>query len=175
MRQHVPGTGLQEGMVPQRRQIGARGRVAGFGFASPGALLRQREFLGLSDEQVATLEQLDSELRAQQDQAREVLRARQDELREAWRSDEPDADLIKQKTAESMEARNRMELASLDAGAKARSSLSDEQLGKVRGLQEGMRRGAAMRGRRPGGTGRFGMQHAPGRRGGTRPLRSRRY
>ena len=175
MRVHAPGTGLREGVTPRHRRIGERGRMDGFGFASPGALLRQRELLGLSDEQVASLEQLDSELRAQHEESAAALRTRQEELREAWRSDEVDADLIKRKTTEVMEARNQLELARLDAGARARGLLSNEQLGKVRGFQEGVRRGAAMRGNRTGEGGRFGMRRSPGRRGGSRSFRSQRY
>ncbi len=175
MRVHTPGTGLQEGVTPQRRQGGALGRRAGRGFASPGALLRQRGFLGLSDDQVAALEQLDAELRAQHDRARDVLRTRQEELREAWSSDDPDAELIRQKTTEAMEARNQIELARLDAGASARGVLNDEQLGKVRGFEEGMRRGTSMRGMSRSGAGRPGMRRTPGRRANMRPFRSPRY
>jgi Spy/CpxP family protein refolding chaperone len=164
MRIHEPGTGLQQGVTPRHRQLGARGAFDGAGFA-PGMLLRQRDFLDLTDEQVARLEQLESTVRREQDAAREVFRARQDELREAWRADDPDADLIRQKTADVLAARQQMELTRVEAAANAKALLSDEQLGKVRGFQEGVRRGAGMRGDRSVRGAQRGSRHAPDRGG----------
>jgi Spy/CpxP family protein refolding chaperone len=162
MRIHEPGTGLQQGVTPRQRQLGQGGRFDGGGFA-PGLLLRQREFLDLTDEQVAQLEQLESTVRAEQDKAREVYRARQGELREAWQADDPDSDLIRQKTAEAMEARHQMELTRIESAAKAKGLLTDAQLGKVRGFQEGMRRGSGMHGDRSAPGMQRGSRRSPDR------------
>jgi Spy/CpxP family protein refolding chaperone len=169
MRIHEPGTGREEGVTPRQQRVGGRNRLEGAGFG-PAVLLRQRDFLNLSDEQVAQLEQLESAVREDQDEAREVFRARQDELREAWRADEPDADLIRQKTADLLEARQQLELTRVETAAKAKALLSDQQLGKVRGFQEGMRRGRAMSGDR-GGRG----MHRGSRSVHTRMRVNRRY
>jgi Spy/CpxP family protein refolding chaperone len=162
MRIHEPGTGLEEGVTPRQLRAGGRGRFEEAGFG-PAVLLRQRDFLNLSDEQVAQLEQLESAVREDQDEAREVFRARQDELRAAWRADEPDADLIRQKTADLLQARQQVELTRVETAAKAKALLSGEQLGKVRGFQEGMRRGGGMSGDRAGHGMHRGRRSAPPR------------
>lgn len=160
MRIHEPGTGLQRGVAPRRS--GARGRFEGAGFG-PGMLLRQREFLDLSDEQVAQLEALESDVVAEQTKARDVFQARQEELRAAWQADTPDAELIRQKSAEVMNARQQMELTRIEATAKAKGLLNDAQLGKVRGFQEGVRRGAGMRGDRSAFGAQRGSRRSPDR------------
>lgn len=162
MRIHEPGTGRREGVTPRQLRVGGLGRFEGSGFG-PAVLLRQRDFLNLSDEQVAQLEQLESAVREEQDKAGEVFRARQGELREAWRADEPDADLIRQKTADLLQARQQVELMRVETAAKAKALLSDEQLGKVRGFQEGMRRGGGMSGDGGGRGMHRGSRSAPPR------------
>ncbi|KPK04301.1 MAG: hypothetical protein AMS20_08755 [Gemmatimonas sp. SG8_28] len=159
---HEPGTGLKEGVTPRQLRAGGRGQFEGGGFG-PAVLLRQRDFLNLSDEQVAQLEQLESAVRADQDEAREVFRERQDQLRAAWRADVPDPELIRQKTADLLQVRQQVELTRVETAAKAKALLSNEQLGKVRGFQEGMRRGGRMSGDRAGHGMHRGSRSAPAR------------
>lgn len=148
LRMHAPGTGLQEGVSPQRRQLGLRGGMgAGLGMYAPGGLLAQKDFLGLSDDQVEQLQKLDTEFAAQREKALETARARQQELREAWNADDPDPKLVREKMKAAMDAQQAYELARVDAGARAKGMLDAEQLGKVRGLAQGYRMGVGSRNR----------------------------
>ncbi len=166
-RMHEPGTRLQEGQTPQRiRQgrgmRGLAGRRGGATMFAPRALIAQRGFLGLSDEQVAQFERLGEETRAAQEAAREQVQTHEEALREAWAADEPDVGVIRQHAEAAMQAKQQAELAAIEAAARAKVSLNAEQLGKVQGLMQGRRmsarRGAGIR----GGTRSARMQRRPG-------------
>ncbi len=147
LRIHAPGTGLRDEVAPQRRQLGRRGGMGpGLGVYAPGHLLAQKEFLGLSEQQVQELTALDTVFAAQREKALETVRARQQDLRDAWNADDPDPQLVREKMKAAMDAQQEVELARIDAGAKAKGLLEAEQLGKVRGLAQGYRMGAGLRG-----------------------------
>lgn len=180
-RLHTPGTGQQEGMIPQRLQLGRRGGGIGPGAGglAPGALLARRDFLGLTEKQIEELRALETQLAEQRDQALADVRARQQELRDAWSAEDPDPSLVREKMKAAMDAQQSFALARVDAGAKAQAVLDAEQLGKVRGLAEGYRMGRGGRGGTGGFRGSHGLRGAPGRgmmRGGRQavPPRGRR-
>jgi Spy/CpxP family protein refolding chaperone len=163
MRLHAPGTGLQPGVTPMWRQRGAeRGRMGHAGFAdrafTPRALIYRREFLGLSDQQVAELERLDAAVQATRDKALTEAKTHQEALAEAWKADKPDANAVRNHAQAAMRAHQEVQLEVLNAAARAKATLTAEQLGKVRGLQEGQRARLGARGRV--GMGR-GMRAAP--------------
>lgn len=171
---HPPGTGLQEGMTPQRLQLGWRGGMGpGLGGFAPGALLARKEFLSLSDSQVEELQALETQMAGQHDEALAAIRARQQELRDAWNADDPDPMVVRAKIKAAMDAQQTFELARLDAGAKAKAILDAEQLGKVRGFAEGYRMGRGGRGGTGGFRGSHGFRGSQGRgimRGGRRAV-----
>jgi Spy/CpxP family protein refolding chaperone len=176
-RMHPPGTGLQEGVTPQRLQVGMRGgRSTGLGLFAPRGLLDQQEFLGLNETQVQQLQALETELAGQRDKALADVRARQQELREAWNADVPDPKRVREKMKAAMDAQQAFELARVDAGARAKGILDAEQLGKVRGLAQGYRMGVGSRGGARSFQGRQGMRGPQGRgmmRGYRQPVPSR--
>ncbi|MDH3457588.1 MAG: hypothetical protein OER90_12190 [Gemmatimonadota bacterium] len=180
MRMHAFGTGQLPGMTPmQRRQraglAAQRGGSAGERGFAPRALLAQREFLGLSEAQVADLERLNEGARAVSEKALEQSEARQERLAELWKADRPDVAAIRRESQELMKSRQEAWLASIDAMARAKAALTAEQLGKVEGLAQGrrmgqrhgatgMRRAPAMRGRaQRGGARGFAPRRAPRR------------
>lgn len=174
LRQHPPGTGLQEGVTPQRLQLGQRGGMGrGLGGYAPGALLARKDFLGLSGQQVEQLQALENDIAGQHDKAVEDIRARQQEVRDAWNADDPDPKLVREKMKAAMDAQQAFELARVDAGAKAKGILDAEQLGKVRGLAEGYRAGRAGHGGAGGFRGSQGYRGDRGRgmmRGGQQTM-----
>ena len=172
MRIHEPGTGRQEGVTPQRARLGMRGGMgAGVGAYSPRGLLAQRDFLGLSDDQIAQLNTLETDFAEQRGKAQEEVRARQQELREAWNADDPDPQIVREKMKAAMDAQQGLELSRIDAGARARGILNPEQIGKVRGLAQGYRMGQGMRGGARGYRGSPGVRGPQGGRGMIRGYR----
>jgi Spy/CpxP family protein refolding chaperone len=181
---HPPGTGLQPGVTPMHQRLGfnqaqwgARGLGVGYGIGAargvccgPRALLAQRGFLGLSDDQVAQLEGLNTELTGAQQAAWDAVRTHQQELSSLWAAEQPDAAAIRQRTEQLLQAQQDAQLAATDAVARARGVLSAEQQGRIAGLMQGqrigVRRGAGMRGAWGGRAGRTGMWGGrPGARG----------
>lgn len=156
MRLHAPGTGLRPGVTPMWRQRGAAG-FANRAF-TPRALIHRREFLGLSDQQVAELESLDAAVQAARDKALTEANTHAEALAEAWKADKPDAEAVRDHAQAAMQAHQEVQLEALNAAARAKATLTAEQLGKVRGLQEGQRARMGARGRV--GMGR-GMRAAP--------------
>ena len=172
---HQPGTGLQPGMTPMHQRLGfnqgmrgGRGMGAGSGLGlgqgqccAPGGLLAQRSFLGLTDEQVTQLEGFNTELTHAQQAAIEQVRAHQQELNSLWAADQPDANAIRQRTQQLMQAQQDAQLAAVDATARSRAVLSSEQQGKIQGFAQGqrmgLRQGAGMRGSRGMPQGRMGV------------------
>jgi Spy/CpxP family protein refolding chaperone len=154
MRLHEPGTGLQEGVDPTRRRLGWSG-LEGRGIgAPPQALLRQREFLGLTEDQVTRLESIDAELTAARDARREALQAQREEFRAIMAQEDPDAAAIRAATKARLDLQQEAALGQLDAAMAARAVLTDDQQTKLRGYRDGfmrgMRSGRAMQARRGG-------------------------
>jgi len=181
-RLHAPGTGLQEGVVPQRQRIGGRGWMGAVGgMYAPRHLLAQKESLGLTDDQVAQLEKLDTQFFEQRNKAAEELGTLRADLRNAWNSQDPDLAAVRDKTKAVLAAEEALQLSRIDAEASAKGLLSQEQLGKVRSFAQGYQMGAGMRGGRPGrmapgGRGQRGGRGIPGSRQpwgmrGPRPVR----
>ncbi|UCF40985.1 MAG: Spy/CpxP family protein refolding chaperone [Gemmatimonadota bacterium] len=166
MRLHEPGTGLQGGPAMRQRIGMAAGELAGVRAFSPQALIQRKDFLGLTEEQVARLEQLGEELQGVHDQAVEEARSSHEALREAWQADQPDAEAVRRYARQAMEAHQAAQLAMVGSAAQAKALLSPEQQGKMQGWMEGRRQGGQMRGSRPGM--RHGWmghrQHSPRRR-----------
>jgi Spy/CpxP family protein refolding chaperone len=181
-RLHAPGTGLQEGVIPQRQRIGARGWMgAGGGMYAPRALLAQKDLLGLSEDQVAQLQKLETQFAEQHQNSGEELRTLRQELRDTWSAEDPDLSVVRTKMKAVMDAEQALQLSRIDAEAKAKGLLNQEQLGEVRsfaqGYRVGARRGAgAMRGMGrggtwPGGRGAMPGYGRPGGMRGQRPIR----
>lgn len=174
---HPPGTGLQPGVTPLHQRLGfnqsargVRGMGVGYGLGlgqgqgqccAPGGLLAQRSFLGLTDEQVAQLQGLNTELTEAQQAAMDQVRTHQQELDNLWAADQPDANAIRQRSQQLMQAQQDAQLAAVDATARSRAILSAEQQGKVQGFAQGqrlgLRQGVGMRGSRYMPQGRMGV------------------
>ena len=142
MRIHEPGTGLKEGVTPMHRRIGRAewGRVGGGG--GPQALLQHREFLGLTDAQVTRLEEMNETQAAARAERAEALKSQSEELANLRRQEQPDDAAIRAATEARLQLQQEAVLARLDAATAARKVLTEEQQGKWRGFEEGMRRGA---------------------------------
>lgn len=161
-RLHAPGTGLMPGETPLRRQLGRMGEegVADVAYA-PRALIRRRTFLGLSDQQVADLERLESQVQTARDKALADAATHREALTQAWNADKPDAKAVRDHAAALMQAHQAAQLEALGVAAQAKAMLSPEQLGKVRGLQEGSRARMGARGRVGVGRGMRAMPRSP--------------
>jgi len=159
-RMHAPGTGRQEGVVPQRQRIGGRGWMgARGGMFAPRHLLAQKESLGLTGDQAAQLAKLDTLFAEQQSKAAGELGTLRTELRDAWNAEDPDLAAVRDRTKALLDAEEALQLSRIDAEAKAKAVLTQDQIGKVRSFVQGYRMGAgARRGGMPG-------RMAPGGRG----------
>lgn len=142
MRMHEPGTGLQEGVTPMRRRIGRADMVGRGGGGGPQALLQHREFLGLTDAQMAQLEEMNQAQVTQRTARAEALKARSEELASLRRQEPLDDAAIRVATEARLKLQQDAVLARLDAASGARKVLTEEQQAKWRGFEEGMRRGA---------------------------------
>jgi Spy/CpxP family protein refolding chaperone len=149
MRMHAPGTGMQPGMTPMQMRQGAamqmQGSMGGRGVASgfaPGRLLAQKEFLGLTDAQVAEFERLDEGMRSAHDKAMKDVEARQQELQDLWQADKPDVNAIRRSFEALMKLHQDAQLSAIEATARAKGALTAEQLGKAQGLAQGRLMGA---------------------------------
>ena len=102
----VPATLVAQGpggrgwrSAPDRAQDRAprmerRGLGPAQGPFTPHMLLRQRERLDLTDDQVARLETLATEMRTAHEAAADATEPRVERLRELWRADQPDVGAI---------------------------------------------------------------------------------
>ncbi len=164
-RLHAPGAGLRPGMIPMR-QWGRMGQanIADRAFA-PRALIDRRAFLGLSDQQVAELEELEAQMRTARDKALTDAEAHREALAEAWNADKPDVRVLRDHATALMRAHQEAQLEALSVAARAKAGLTPEQLGKARGLQEGRRARVGARGRVGAGRGMRAMPRSP------RPMR----
>jgi Spy/CpxP family protein refolding chaperone len=144
MRLHEPGTGLEGGpALRQRVRMGA-GELPGMRAYAPQVLIQRKDFLGLSEEQVSRLEQLNREVEGAHQQALQEAQASHDALREAWQADQPDAGAVRRYAQQAMEARQSAELAMVGGAAQAKALLTPEQQGKMAGWMEGMQQGRRM-------------------------------
>ncbi len=184
---HLPGTGLQPGVTPMHQRLGFNQGVWGGGRAlvglgvgqgrccAPGALLAQRNFLGLTEDQVSQLEGLNTELTEAHEDAFERVRTQRQELDDLWAADQPDANAIRQKTQQLLQSQQDAQLAAVDAAVRSRAILTAEQQGMIRGFAAGqrlgMRRGVWTQGPRAMGPGRVGR----GVRGSARMPRQSRW
>ncbi len=125
---------------------------------------RERQYLGLTDEQVGKLHTLGVEAEKASVQTRADMQLRHIELRELLRADNPDHDAIMNKLDEVNALRGKMEKQQVETMLSARSVLTPDQLKKVKAFMEnrgeggGMERGHMMErrgnmGHRPGGPG----------------------
>jgi Spy/CpxP family protein refolding chaperone len=141
---------------------------ANLGRPGVGQLLRRRQALQLTDEQVERFEELEVQLQAGRETAMAELREHQNQLRTAWQAESPDVERIREHMLASSTIWQSHRADAMAAALEARSLLTDEQRGRVQGWRDAARvRGA--RGVRPG-HGRRGI-HAP--RG--RPVRADRF
>lgn len=107
--------------------------LPGLGRLGPAALVRFRQQLELTDEQVSRLEALEQPLREAHEQARQTIQEHQRQLREAWQADEPDGAAIRSHMQAIMQAEQQAQLAAVDAALGARAVLTDEQRGRLQG------------------------------------------
>lgn len=144
---HAPGTGGFRGRMavppglPQRGQGVGVGQ--GMGLFSPQVLVRQREFLELTDDQVARLEQLDEEARQVRDETAEQIQEHREALQEAMAADVPDVDAVRTHAQAVHDAQQAVQLAHLTVVASAKGLLTEEQRSKLDEWTAGARRGAA--------------------------------
>lgn len=153
MRMHMPDSAMAGMMMQQHMQMmqGQQGmmRMAPAAGLGPAALIRQRDFLDLTDEQVTRLEALEQEVQQVQEQQREAIQQHAQALREALQADRPDVNAVRQHAQALHEAQGAVHLAALTAHARAKAVLTAEQQGKIRGWMEGRRAGARMDRMRP--------------------------
>ena len=144
---HAPGTGGFRGRMAVpfgQAQRGQRvGMGQGMGLYSPQVLVRQREFLELTDDQVARLEQLGEEALQLRDQAAEQVQEHRDALHEVMAADVPDVEAVRSHAQALHDAQQAVQLAHLTAAASAKGLLTEEQRAKLDGWVAGARRGAA--------------------------------
>ncbi len=130
---------------------------------------RVRQYLGLTDEQVARLHKIGIDQEKASVQARADLELRHIELRELLRADNPDHDAIMQKLDEVNALRGKMQKQQVETLLTARSVLTPEQVKKIKTFIEsrggGPGRGPMME--RHGGMGRPAGH--PGGPGGSAP------
>jgi hypothetical protein len=140
------------------------GRLRDRPIFAPQLLLDRRDQLGLSAEQVAELERLAAGVRATRDAATAAAEPLRAQLDEALRADRPNPEQVLERARALMETRQRVALAELESGVRAKAVLSPEQRGRVQGWAD----------RRPGPR---EMRMRLGPRGGSRraPLRSRPF
>jgi Spy/CpxP family protein refolding chaperone len=143
------------------------------GFGGGGHLLRMaenprvRQYLGLTDDQVARLHKLGVDAEEAGVKNRAQMEINRIELRELMRADNPDQSAIMAKLDQINELRGSMEKQGVQTFLDARNVLTAEQRAKIKTFMEN--RGSGM-GRRPGmerrgGPGGWGPGHHPG--GGT--------
>ncbi len=166
MRVHEPGTGLQEGVDPVRRRAGRSGWEGRRGGTGPQGLLRQRELLGLTVDQVARLEALDADLTAAREARLETMQAQREEFRALMAEGDPDPAAIRAATEARLDLQRQAVLGQLDGAMAARAVLTDDQQTKLRGYRDGFMRGVrsgrSMQARR----GARGVDRAGGRGAG---------
>ena len=129
---------------------------------------RVRQYLGLTDEQVARLHQIGVEAEKASVETRADLQLRHIELRELLRADNPDHDAIMQKLDQVNALQGKMAKRRVETMLAARGVLTPEQQKKLKTFMENRGFG--------GGPGRAGMRefrqgHGPGGPGGA-PRRS---
>jgi Spy/CpxP family protein refolding chaperone len=169
---HVPRAGGFRGQVavPFGRGVGVGPGIRardGLGLFQPGVLVRQREFLELTDDQVARLEQLEATVQEARDAAAATALEHRQALLEAFEADQPDANAIRSHAQAMHDAQQAVQLAHLTATAEAKGLLTDEQRTKLDAWVAGARRGATW-----GGRGRpWGPRRAPLGVRGYRPIR----
>ena len=172
LRIHEPGTGLEGGpAMRQRMREGRAEMVAGIGMYTPHWLIARKDLLGLTEEQLSRLEQLNAEAAAVREHAGETLKQSQEQLQEAWKAAQPDASAVRRYALAGMEARQNVQLAMLEGAVRAKALLTPEQQGKLEGFvegrsmrQRGMRGQSGQSGQMRGNQGARGMrQHCPGR------------
>ncbi|MGO8816376.1 MAG: Spy/CpxP family protein refolding chaperone [Terriglobia bacterium] len=132
---------------------------------------RVRQYLGLTDDQVARLHKIGIESEKASVQTRADMQLRHIELRELLRSDNPDHDAIMRKLDEVNALQGKMEKQRVETMLTARSVLTPEQLKKIKTFMEN-RGGGPGRGpmERRGGMGRPPHPAGPGGApGGTTP------
>ncbi|MGO8790087.1 MAG: Spy/CpxP family protein refolding chaperone [Terriglobia bacterium] len=130
---------------------------------------RVRQYLGLTDEQIARLHKIGIDQEKASVQARADLELRHIELRELLKADNPDHDAIMQKLDEVNSLRGKMQKQQVETLLTARSVLTPEQVKKIKTFMEnrggGPGRGPMME--RHGGMGR--PPGRPGAPGGSAP------
>jgi len=148
---------------------GRRGMARRRGFGGGGGLLgmaenpRVRQYLGLTDDQVARLHKIGVDAQKASVQTRADMQLRHIELRELLRADNPDHDAIMQKLDEVSALQGKMQKQRLEAMLSARGVLTPDQVKKLKTFREN--RGAGG-GPGPGMQRRGGMARPPGRPGG---------
>jgi Spy/CpxP family protein refolding chaperone len=148
LRLHAPGTGLEDGPAMRQRMREGRSQMVTAGMYTPHWLIARKDMLDLTEEQLSQLEQLDAEAAAVREQAGEALKQSQEQLQEAWKAAQPDAEAIRRYAQAGMEARQEVQLATLEGAARAKALLTPEQQGKLAGFVEGRRMGMRQRGMR---------------------------
>lgn len=139
-------------MGPGQGQMRQRDPMAAFGRFAPQHLLERRGLLELSDEQAQRLGALTQPVREAHEKAQATVQERREHLIEAWQADQPDPGLIRSHAQAIMQAHQAAQLAAIEAAARAKAVLSDEQRGRLQGWA-----GARAFGRRGA------MMHRPGR------------
>jgi len=146
MRLHAPGTGLDSGPALRQRMREGRSQMGTAGMYTPHWLIARKDMLGLTDAQLEQLEALNADAAAVREQAGEALKQSQHQLQEAWNAAQPDVSAVRRYALAGMEARQEIQLATLEGAARAKALLTPEQQGKLAGFVEGRRLGMRQRG-----------------------------
>lgn len=120
-----------DGTGPERQMQEAMAPMAMSAFA-PGHLLQMREALGLSDDQVKQLDQLQVESKDAHDQAMASHDQHRAEMMKAMEAETPNPDLVRAHFTGAHDSMGMAHWAEMDAGMKAMAVLTDAQRAKVK-------------------------------------------
>lgn len=150
----APGRGQQPGMMGGMGAMGGMGMMEGMGMMgmmgpmaelasfAPARILEHRGPLELTDEQVAALTTLQEETGKAAEDAHAPAHAAMEALQQEFKADAPDLDRVRQLFTAHQTAMGNVQLLRLEAALKAKTLLTPEQRGIVKGL--GMHDGPGM-------------------------------
>ena len=160
-----PGRFGEQRMMGGQRMGWQRGGHRGFGRGLDRLAdnPRVRQFLGLTDDQVARLHKIGIDSEKASVQMRADMQLRHIELRELMRADNPDREAIMQKLDQINALQGKMEKARVANLLDARAVLTPDQLKKLKAFRENRGEGGPGRGHMMERHG--GMGHPPGHPG----------
>jgi Spy/CpxP family protein refolding chaperone len=132
------GTGAMDGM----QMMGMMGPMAEFASFAPGQILAHREQLELSDEQATALAALQEKTDMAAEDAHAPAHAAMEGLRQELEAETPNTERVRQLFTAHQTAMGNVQLIRLEAAIEARTLLTPEQRGMIKGM--GMHGGPGM-------------------------------